>query len=202
MGTSTTLKALRTKEACYDGYNKLVRSLQGREFSDDDQELDSYIHFAHNEPISLAHILESNGIDEALWSLRACEQTPEMKRAERLFAVWCARQVQHLMTDQRSINALDVAERFANGDATEEELVAARNAPWGAARNAPWGVARDAARGAPWAAVWAVARNAAWGTARDAQSEMFKAVFCGEAGLNVDALYAANEPPHQQEKES
>ena len=54
----------------------------------------------------------------------------------RLIAVKCARQVQHLMTDQRSINALDVAEKFASGEATEEELAAA----WAAARAA----ARDA----------------------------------------------------------
>jgi len=71
-------------------------------------------------------------------------------RELRLFAVWCARQVQHLMTDPRSIAALDVAERHANGEATDEELAAA----WAAARDA----ARDAAR--------AAARDAAW----DAQS--------------------------------
>ena len=46
----------------------------------------------------------------------------------RLFAVWCARQVQHLMTDHRSIAALDVAERYANGEATREELDAALSA--------------------------------------------------------------------------
>ena len=46
----------------------------------------------------------------------------------RLFAVWSARQVQHLMKDQRSIDALDVAERFAHGNATREELAAAWDA--------------------------------------------------------------------------
>ena len=46
-------------------------------------------------------------------------------RTLRLFAVWCARQVQHLMTDPRSVTALDVAERFANGAATADELRAA-----------------------------------------------------------------------------
>jgi len=51
----------------------------------------------------------------------------------RLFAVWCARQVQHLMTDERSINALDVAERHANGCETDEELTAAGGAAWAAA---------------------------------------------------------------------
>jgi hypothetical protein len=43
----------------------------------------------------------------------------------RLFTVSCARRVQHLMKDQRSLDALDVAERYANDNATNEELVAA-----------------------------------------------------------------------------
>ena len=50
----------------------------------------------------------------------------------RLIAVKCARQVQHLMKDKRSTDALDVAERFANGEATQEELTAARDAAWDA----------------------------------------------------------------------
>lgn len=57
-------------------------------------------------------------------------------RELRLIAVKCARRVQHLMTDQISINALDVAERYANGEATYEELTAARDAAWAAAWNA------------------------------------------------------------------
>jgi len=69
-------------------------------------------------------------------------------RTLRLFAVWCARQVQHLMTDPRSVVAVDVAERFANGDATAEELKVA----WDVARNAARAArdARDAARDAAW----------------------------------------------------
>lgn len=44
----------------------------------------------------------------------------------RLFVVWCARRAQHLMTDERSLKALDVAEKCAHGEATKEELRAAR----------------------------------------------------------------------------
>ena len=69
-------------------------------------------------------------------------------RTLRLFAVWCARQVQHLMTDPRSVAALDAAERFANGEAAEDELAAAdaaAAAAWAAARAAA-GAASNAAR--------------------------------------------------------
>jgi hypothetical protein len=48
----------------------------------------------------------------------------------RLFAVWCAREALKLVEnpDERSVNACNVAERYANGEATREELLAARNA--------------------------------------------------------------------------
>jgi len=91
----------------------------------------------------------------------------------RLFAVFCARSVQHLMTDARSVNAIDVAERHANGEATDEELAAAwdaaRAAALDAARAAAWDAARDAAWDAVWDAARAAARAAAWDAARDAQ---------------------------------
>ena len=90
------------------------------------------------------------------------------ERELRLFAVWCARQVQHLLTDPRSIKAIDVAERYANGEATKEELDVAWAAACDAACEAARGATRDAARAAAWAAAWAAACAAAWAAARDA----------------------------------
>lgn len=86
----------------------------------------------------------------------------------RLFAVGCARRVQHLMKDEQSIDALDVAERYANGEATEDELDAASAAAWGAARDAARAAASAAARDAAWYAASAAAWYAAWAAARDA----------------------------------
>ena len=166
-----TLKDLRQAKACIAGYNKVVCSLQGQPFTDKHRDMKSYIRFAYKEPISLSFILENNGLNDALWALRCIK---DADRDIRLFSVWCARQVQHLMRDSRSTNALDVAERFANGKATKEELEAASAAAWAA-----WAGASADAR-----AAWAGARVAA-SAARDdtyaAQEEMFKLMCDGKA---------------------
>ncbi|MEI6474578.1 MAG: hypothetical protein WCO75_04225 [Planctomycetota bacterium] len=141
----TTLNKIRAYAPCADGWKKLLRHL-GKTQPDD-------------EPLSIATILDSNGLDDALWCLRAVKGRD---REIRLYAVWCARQVQHLMTDPRFLAALDVAERFANGEATKAELNAARAAAGAAgdAAEALWGAAGDAAE-----ALWAAARAAAWAAA-------------------------------------
>lgn len=84
----------------------------------------------------------------------------------RIFATRCARRVWHMTGDERSMIAIDVARKFADGAATEEELAAAldvaqaaaldaaRAAAWAAAQAAAWAAARDAAQAAAWDAAW------------------------------------------------
>lgn len=151
----TTLAAIREHSPCAGGWAKLLRHL-GKTSAD-------------AEPLMLLTILESNGLDDALWCLRAVDGH---KREIRLFAVWCARQVQHLMDDRRSVSALDVAERYANGQATDADLAAAGADAWANA----WAAARASAGAASWAAAIEDAMDDAWGDARDAQQREFERV--------------------------
>lgn len=182
----TTLNAIHAHSPCADGWAKLLRHL-GKTEADD-------------EPLPLRVILDSNGLDDALWCLRA---VPNCDREARLYAVWCARQVQHLMTDSRSLAALsrslaalDVAERHASGEATDAELAAARDAAGDAARaagdaaraaedaryaaaEAAWDAAYAAARAAARCSAWAAAKDA-WDAALEAQRKKFVEMFCTE----------------------
>jgi len=167
---TTTLNRIRDQGPCADGWQKLLKHL-GKTQADD-------------EPLPFSVILENNGLDDALW---CCRAEPQHAKEWRLYAVWCTRQVQHMIADPRSLSALDVAERHANGKATADELAAARAAAlaalaaWAAAwaaQAAAWvagGAAGDAARDSAWAA-WAAARvagGAAGDAARVAQSTEF-----------------------------
>ena len=162
----TTLNKIRAHSPCKDGWEKLLKSLN--KTGPDD------------EPLDLLTILDSNGLDDTLWCLRAVEGH---EKEIRLYAVWCARQVQHLMKDDRSIEALDIAENYANGLASEKELAASRdaaNAAWAAA----WSAA-NAARAATWAATSAAASAAAWDATSAARAATWAAASAAWAVANA-----------------
>jgi len=170
----TTLNKIRQHFHCSEGWIKLLKHLNKTR--------------ADDEPLALITILDSNGLDDTLWCMRAVEG---FDKEIRLYAVWCARQVQHLMTDKRSLEALDITEKFARGEVTKEKLDAAWSAAWDAASDAAsdaawaaWAAAgaaaSDAASHAAWAAAWAAASDAesdaAWAAASDAQEKELRRI--------------------------
>ena len=112
--------------------------------------------------------------DKAVAAERTVLWMANAERELRLFACWSVRNtpladgrtVWDLLADKRSQTAVEVAERYADGLATYDELAAARDAAW------------DAARAASWNAAWAAAWNAAW----DAQNLHLEAVFAALGG--------------------
>ena len=119
--TTTTLNAIRAASPCHDGWTKLLKHL-GKTSADD-------------EPLPLLTVLDSNGLDDALWVLDNTKCDP---RLARHFGAWCAEQVLPIFeaaypNDMRPRNAIAVAR---SDDAIPED------------RDAAWAAARDAARAA------------------------------------------------------
>ena len=105
---TTTLNRIWDCSPCEDGWEQGLAAA-GKLQGDDD-------------PITYAAIIDAVGLENALW---CCRAEPQYTNIWRRYAVWRAKQVQHLMTDDRSVAALEVAERHAEGLATDDELAAA-----------------------------------------------------------------------------
>jgi hypothetical protein len=171
---TTTLNAIREESPCKAGWEKLLSHL-GKTKADD-------------EALPLLTVLDSNGLDDALWVLSHAMQ-PEHDRLSRHFQAWCAEQVLHLFEAKHpgDTRVRDQIAMLRNDAATPDERDAAwaaagyatRDAARAAARDAARAAARDAARAAAWAAAsaaaWAAASAAARAAARDAARDAARA---------------------------
>jgi len=139
MAMMTTLKRLRNphyeEKACKERWIVLLKNLKKKK--------------ADDAPLSIRKILELNGLDDAIWALRAVDGHD---REKRLFAIWCARRVLPMLNNARSsIDALRVAERLAEGEFTYAGMLDAARAvgipqrlhdsyvlPWSAVKATLW----------------------------------------------------------------
>ena len=150
----TTLNKIRACKPCgldkdsITGFRKLLNFL-GKNTSDD-------------EPLKFSTILESNGINDALWCLKSVYATNE--KEIRLLAADVAERVLPSWEDWAEINSpkhlkaprncIEISRKYANGEASKEELRKARSEAVAAAvvvtaaKAAEWDAARYAARDA------------------------------------------------------
>jgi hypothetical protein len=110
-----------------------------------------------DDEIPLLDILENNGVEDAIWALRACEGSDTIAR---WLARWCALGVRN------SWEMPEVVELYLRSG--EESI---RAAALSAARAAAMGAAQDAATDAAMDAAWSAAWCAAWSAARDSVME-------------------------------
>jgi hypothetical protein len=177
---TTTLNKIREHSPCQEGWTKLLAGL-GKTAGDD-------------ELLPFAKILEINGFKDAIW---CCRAEPLYDKEWRLLAVKYARRVEHLNTDPAVKNAYDVAERYANGEATDEELVFARTAAWAA-----WDTAtKTAAWAARWAAAAAARTAEATAEATAAVAADYAADYAAAAAADAAADYAAATAARAAERE-
>ena len=176
MKLTTTLDLLQKAGACTRGYKTLITALGAK--------------YPHEKPIDLLTILNTNGLDDALWALGATAENCDM--IARLVAADFAEQVlpiwQKYSKDERPALAIQAARDFAHGRISREKRDASLDAVWAAHRAASGDAARaaalaaagaasgDASRAAALAAaraealdaVWAAALYAVWAAAGDA----------------------------------
>jgi hypothetical protein len=128
-------------------YTSMVARLQAKQKVD----------FDHDQEISILSILDRMGIDAALTFLDAVDGYDKEKR---LLAVTFVNQISHLIESQVLDSALEVAEAFALGKATRQELHEAHAQAkqvqmriWHVARAVTWATSEDAAVAARCAAL-------------------------------------------------
>jgi hypothetical protein len=110
-----------------------------------------------------------------IWILQKTNKVPNDQTLPR-FAIWRVREIWHLLKDERSRNAIEIAERFLDGNATVQEVSAAAYAAAYAAYAAADAAAYAAAYAA-YAAADAAAYAAAYAAyaAADAEEQMKQA---------------------------
>jgi hypothetical protein len=186
----TTFKLAHESGACTEGYRKLAKHLGG------------VGKYGKDTPIPLSKIVESNGLADALWTLRCTVEPLEV--TEKILIEFACRCAEHVLVnyeklypdDKRPREAIEAARAYAEGrgSAAEAAEAAARaaEAAWAAAEAAAWATAEAAeaaarAAEAARAAAWAAAEAAAWATAEDAEA----AAWVAEAAAWAAAAAAA-----------
>jgi len=155
MKITTSFEKLKSNHACTERYRHLGKALGG------------ITKYGRRTPINLLTILETNGVDDCLWALRATNE--DCESLCRLMACDFAEAVlpvfeKHHPNDMRPRKAIETARKYAKGESTTGEL----NASSAAASAAAWAAASSASSSASSAAAWA----AAWDATVDKQKEI------------------------------
>jgi len=101
----TTLNKIKDCKMDKYAWKKLLKSLNKKE--------------ADDEPLSFLTIVNNIDLADALW---CCHAEPQYDKEWRLLAVSFARRFERYVHKSSGEEAIKTAERFANGEATKEEL--------------------------------------------------------------------------------
>lgn len=128
---STSFALLHEADACKNRYVHLAKALGG------------ITAYGKDTPIPLTLVLETNGLNDALWAFWAVqpEQRKLSQRVARLFATDCLERVLHLYerecpNDARPRKAIEAMREFARGELPIEQLTTVCDAATAAVRDA------------------------------------------------------------------
>jgi hypothetical protein len=182
MNIKTTFTALRKAEACTEGYRKLAKHLGG------------ITKYGKNTPIPVSVILNSNGLNDALWVLRNAasgDVKPVVVQwacdcAERVLSIWETK----YPDDSRPRDAINAARAWLANPCGETRQAAY-------AAYVAYGI-RAAARAAAYAAD--AARAAAYAAERAAYATD-SAVYAADAAADAAAYTAADAAAYVAERD-
>ena len=161
-----TLNQIRKYSPCISGWSKVLKANGGSNAD-------------FNKPFPVSSILDSNDLDDTLWTLQCL---PRFEHLWRDFAKWCALQNIEKIKPYCSNEDYQLILSYLNNDNSAAESAAWSAARSAAARSAAWSAARPAAarsaaesaaqsaaaRSAQSAAARSAARSAAWSAAESA----------------------------------
>ena len=184
MKLTTTLNKIRACSPCASGWRTLVKHV-GKDFDPDAE-------------INLLTILESNGVADTLWTLRATDQ--ESKRIASQLAIEFAATTLPIFekrspNDERPRKAIQAARDYLDGKISLEELRSCRSHADAAAAYAAYAAAyaaADAAAYAAYAAAYAAADAAAAYAATYAAADAAAAAYAAAADAYAADAAAAD----------
>lgn len=101
---TTTLEEIKKHNPCKDGWEKLLKSLNKTE--------------ADATIVTMEHVLNSNGISDAVWALRACN-TIKAQELSMVFASACGHELCQLLTQHFIfLEAVEKAQQYLKGEVT------------------------------------------------------------------------------------
>ena len=171
----TTFRLVKKEGACEPSYKKFAKHVGGIQ------------KYGLDTPIPLTEVLDVLGLADALWCLQATIEGSD-KIARLLSCIYAEHALpnyeQVFPDDPRVRDCIDTSRRYANGQATLEELTAAWRAADSAARRAAnsarsawraWVAADSAAKRDADSAAWSAAESAADSAAeREWQANKFR----------------------------
>ena len=119
---SVTLKQLRNENACYRGYNNLIKTIEPFDYP---IPLNEYVECNRVEPINLIDILKSdlNYVEDAVWVFSNC-----FDDTQKYLHLLCNDLV--LLLDdkltQDDIHALDITKQYLSGKVDSDTMVTVR----------------------------------------------------------------------------
>jgi len=153
------------------------------------------LHYAPGNVACIVEVSEPEGRD-ADKQVSRTRKLIAARNVERELCLWGAECAERALlrerehgreADVRCWQAVEATKRYADGEATADELAVA----WDAAITAAWAVAWDAAWAAAWAADRTAARAAAWAAARAATKHAARAAEIAWQRQRLDEILSA-----------